>query len=67
MWVQDEETGETGKVLLRWLDGFGRVVRVVRVESDEVSGWIGMFLKCADAESEWWRTADVGETYEGGA
>lgn len=66
LWVQDEETGETGKVLLVWLDGFGRVVREVRVGSDEVCEWTGMFLKCADAESEWWMIADVGETYEGG-
>lgn len=67
LWVQDEETAKTGEVLLLWLNKFGRVVREARVESDKVTEWTGMFLKCADAETEWWRTADISKTYGGGA
>lgn len=66
LWVQDEKTANTGEVLLLWLDEIGRVVREARVEIDKVTEWTGMFFKCADAETEWWRTADPGETYEGG-
>lgn len=67
LWVQDEETAETGEVLLVWLDEFGRVVREKRVKSDKLTDWLGMLVGGRDFDIEWWSTADVGEIYEGGA
>jgi hypothetical protein len=67
IWVQDEYTAESGKVLLAWLDEFGRSVRCTRIEYENVSEWTGMFMEHRDAEIEWWYYAEVGEAYEGGA
>jgi hypothetical protein len=43
IWVQDEYTAEFGKVLLAWLDEFGRSMRCTRIEYENVSEWTGMF------------------------
>ena len=64
LWVQDEVTAETGEALLVWADEFGRVVKQNRIE--DVTLYNGMFDKHADAETEWWSTAEFGKTYEGG-
>lgn len=70
LWVQDAETAETGEVLLVWLDEFGRVVRENRVDCkdpEELHCKSGMLGDGRDSDLEWWSTAFVGETYEGGA
>jgi hypothetical protein len=67
VWVQDEETANSGEVLLVWLDEFGRSVRCTRVEYENVADWVGMFSENKYIYIEWWLYAELGEAYEGGA
>jgi hypothetical protein len=67
VWVQDEETADSGEVLLVWLDEFGRNVRCTRVEYEKVAYYSGMFVEHRDGVIEWWWQAELGEAYEGGA
>lgn len=64
LWVEDDESRETGEVQLIWLDEYGRIVRSNRV--GDVTEYVGMLLERKDDECDWWLSAEVGDSYEDG-
>jgi hypothetical protein len=50
MVVADEEAFQTGRLLVLYLDGFGRVIREVRIddELDDIGSIVGSWMETSD-------------------
>ena len=68
LFVEDEETFETGLLLVIWLDDCGRVVRQARTPPDRADEIFGLTADGSICDScEAWLVGEVGEAYlEGG-
>ncbi|THY52020.1 hypothetical protein D6C98_05425 [Aureobasidium pullulans] len=65
LWVQDEKSPRTGKVLLMWVDDLGKVIRWNRMTTQEIVDAGGMFAfgDGRELDGPMWEYAQYGHDY----